>query len=575
MAPEFSVREIPFSRSGAWFGLSPVVGSAVYAKHLHVVSHRNGMNPVLSLVPVTDDYEVGASPETVRWQADGGQITAVFSATDTLRIRGSGLGLRIAAAQPTLTPFSGTYFFTDPTGGAVFTSYETGHRFRLTLLSGIWACVGAQQLGTADRAVVVGADGGPWEVAIEELATARPPYRPGTTFDHDVAAVRTAFNRFADTVAPWRTERTPAAELACYVLWSATVAPSGFVTRPTVLMSKHWMDKVWSWDHCFNALSLAAGAPELCWDQFQVVFDHQDTHGALPDSITHSEVLRNFVKPPIHGWTLSRLRERLPQGLPDTATAYRRLVLWTRFWLDHRRAPGRHLPHYEHGNDSGWDNATVFAEERLVQSADLAAFLVLQMKELAALATDLGDTSARWAEQADDMLNAMLTELWDGHRFTSRGALTDVQRTSESLLDLMPLVLGEHLPRHIFDELCSGVEQHLTHIGLATELPTSPHYEADGYWRGPVWAPATVLLEDGLRRGGAVELADRISTRFRDTCEKSGFAENFDALTGEGLRDRAYTWTAAAYLILAEDAERRAKSNIRRDAGPGEDSPGR
>ncbi|WP_188196411.1 hypothetical protein [Nonomuraea sp. SYSU D8015] len=30
-----------------------------------------------------------------------------------------------------------------------------------------------------------------------------------------------------------------------------------------------------------------------------------------------------------------------------------------------------------------------------------------------------------------------------------------------------------------------------------------------------------------------------------------GFAENFDARTGEGLGDRAYTWTASAHLILA------------------------
>ena len=42
-----------------------------------------------------------------------------------------------------------------------------------------------------------------------------------------------------------------------------------------------------------------------------------------------------------------------------------------------------------------------------------------------------------------------------------------------------------------------------------------------------------------------------ISDRFRALCEKSGFAENFDAQTGAGLRDRAYTWTASAYLILA------------------------
>jgi hypothetical protein len=72
-----------------------------------------------------------------------------------------------------------------------------------------------------------------------------------------------------------------------------------------------------------------------------------------------------------------------------------------------------------------------------------------------------------------------------------------------------------------------------------------------------VWAPATVLIEDGLRRGGFTDLADDISGRFRATCEGSGFAENFDALTGAGLRDRAYTWTASAYLLLAAAFERR------------------
>ncbi len=59
---------------------------------------------------------------------------------------------------------------------------------------------------------------------------------------------------------------------------------------------------------------------------------------------------------------------------------------------------------------------------------------------------------------------------------------------------------------------------------------------------------------DGLRRAGADELADEVSARFRGLCERSGFAENFDALTGVGLRDRAYTWTASVYLVLCRDA---------------------
>ena len=33
----------------------------------------------------------------------------------------------------------------------------------------------------------------------------------------------------------------------------------------------------------------------------------------------------------------------------------------------------------------------------------------------------------------------------------------------------------------------------------------------------------------------------------------SGFAENFDAVTGEGLRDRAYTWTASAFLVMCHE----------------------
>jgi glycogen debranching enzyme len=124
----------------------------------------------------------------------------------------------------------------------------------------------------------------------------------------------------------------------------------------------------------------------------------------------------------------------------------------------------------------------------------------------------------------------------------------------------MPIVLGEELPEPIRAVLAARIETHLTAFGLATELPTSPHYQDDGYWRGPVWAPPTVLIEDGLRRAGYVDLADEISARFRALCEKSGFAENFDARSGTGLRDRAYTWTASAYLVLAAAHESRVVS---------------
>ncbi|WP_328745304.1 trehalase family glycosidase [Streptomyces sp. NBC_00285] len=562
--PAFSVHDIPFSTYGSWFGISPVVAEKTYAEDLHLVSHQNGMHAVLRLVPLDSatgdraETRVEATPGLLSWTGTQGRVDLAYESPDTVRLRGAGLPLRISAAARTLTPFSGTYFFRDPAADAyVFTSYETGCRYRVTVLAGTADAFGGQALGSADRGLTVAADAdGRWEIAVEELDTSRPPHVSTTAFAKVVEAAHNSFADFVDTVAPWRTSATPAAELAAYVLWSATVRPAGLVTRPGVLMSKHWMDKVWSWDHCFNALALAPGYPELALDQFQLPFDHQDESGALPDSVTHSEVLRNFVKPPIHGWAFGRLRRRLPTppGRADLEGTYDRLERWTEFWLTARRAPGAELPHYQHGNDSGWDNATTFDPARVVVTADLAAFLTLQLRELATLATHLDrpDDALRWTRTAEATQEAMLAQLWKGDRFVAQGADGGDTWDSSSLLDLMPIVLGEYLPDDIGAVLADRIEAHLTPYGLATELPTSPHYLADGYWRGPIWAPATVLVEDGLRRAGHHRLSDEISARFRGLCETHGFAENFDALTGTGLRDRAYTWTAAAYLLLAE-----------------------
>ncbi|MFF5218794.1 amylo-alpha-1,6-glucosidase [Micromonospora sp. NPDC000442] len=558
--PTFSIQEIPFSYHGSWFSISPVVAAHTQAPELHLVSHQTGMHPVLRLTP-SADTTVTASAALLTWRNRTGLIELTYDGRDAVRLRGRGIGLRIAAAQDTLTPFSGTYLFHDPVDDSyVFTSYETGRRYRVTSLSGHLRAVGAEALGTAERAVELPAEH-PWEIAVEEYESARRRYPGDRHFDQLVGSVAAEFASFVDRLAPWRSSETPAAELATYVLWSATVAPAGFLTRPAVLMSKHWMNKVWSWDHCFNALALAEADADLAWHQFHIPFDHQDPTGALPDSVAHSEVLHNYVKPPVHGWALRQLRQRLSRPLPrdELSDIYHRLTRWTTFWLDHRRVPGHQLPHYQHGNDSGWDNATTFDGARTIEAPDLAALLLLQLYQLADLAAELQlpEEVAQWSRTARHVRGELLSELWDGQRFVARSARTGQPRSSASLLDLMPIVLGTDLPAEVSAGLAGGLKRHLTAHGLATEPVDSPHYVADGYWRGPIWAPATVLIEDGLRRAGHVGLADEISHRFRALCEKSGFAENFDAETGAGLRDRAYTWTASSYLLLAAAHERR------------------
>ncbi len=247
-------------------------------------------------------------------------------------------------------------------------------------------------------------------------------------------------------------------------------------------MSKHWMDKVWSWDHCFNALALARSDPGLALDQFLAVFDHQTETGALPDSITHSEVLYNFVKPPIHGWMFSLLRERMPTPIRSETLAevYRRLSAWSRYWLDHRRAPGSALPFYEHGNDSGWDNSTVFDADRLIESPDLAAFLVLQLDELAHLAAEVApDEAAGWEAEADAVAAALVDQLWDGSRLFARSVIGHRAASTSSLLTALPIVAAERLPAASLMALASQIDGtphrlRTSHRAASTRRTTTP-----------------------------------------------------------------------------------------------------
>lgn len=556
----FDIHDIPFSRRGSWLDVSPVIGLHATSPDLHLVSHQTGMHAVLRFEPLVDgrpvETTVTATPAVLTWSCDDGTIEAVFETIDAVRLRGRGVGLRIVDAASVLTPFTGTYVLRDPMDGSVvFTSYETGRRYRVTSILGEIEVDGAEALGANERAVT--ARGTEWEVVIEEFETARPAFAAGPSFDDAVSAVRAEFAEYLDAVADWRTEATPAADLAAYVMWSATVAPGGFVARESILMSKHWMDKVWSWDHCFNALALAAADPALALDQWLAPFDHQEASGALPDSFTHSEVLYNFVKPPIHGWAFALLRERARQPLTveQLRAVYDPLTRWSCFWLDARRAPGHRLPHYQHGNDSGWDNSTVFDVDRVVESPDLAAFLAAQLDVLAGLADELqtGEGEA-WRRERDGLIEALLAQQWQGDHFVAIGVLSGRPSAISSLLTKLPIVAAALLPGDVADAVARDIETHLTEWGLATQRVDTPEYEPDGYWRGPIWAPSTVLIEHGLRASGHIALADEVSARFRRLCESSGFAENFDAVTGEGLRDRAYTWTASAYLVLARDA---------------------
>ena len=346
--------------------------------------------------------------------------------------------------------------------------------------------------------------------------------------------------------------------LGAYINWSAYISPRGFLTRPAMLMSKNHMTNVWSWDHCFNALALSSKNPEAAWEQFMLIFDFQDETGRLPDSVNDSKIIRNYVKPPIHGWALMKMLENgMALTREQIAEAYSKLAKLTHWWLNYRDFDGDGLPEYAHGNDSGWDNSTVFAAVPPVCSPDLQAFLIVQIDALCELSErlNLPEKSKMWRAESENLLKLFLDKCFaDGLPVAFRSGSNEIIE-NRSLLPYLSLILGEKLPEGIRKKMIEKIKSggFISDHGFATEALDSPAYRADGYWRGPIWAPSTVILCDGMRKCGEGALAKEAAQKFLRMCQKSGFAENFNAVTGEGLRDRAYTWTSSGAFILARE----------------------
>lgn len=375
----------------------------------------------------------------------------------------------------------------------------------------------------------------------------------------DIAEIEQEWNLFLSKIPDVPARYRESAVRSWYNLWASTVPPAGNYKYPTVVMSMEFMSSVWSWDHCFNALALAQANPELGLFQFFTPFEKQAKNGVLPDYVNPDlEVVFGVTKPPIHGWCFSKLMDSGIQDPKILRKAYLHLSKWTHWWLDYNDSDHDGLPEYSMGCDSGWDNSTVFDLGYFVESPDLTAFLVLQMRCLARIARRLKMKNAEktWSKKADVLLEKLDKHFWEDDCYNAKvSGSHKSDKSPTSLIVLETLVLGHLLDPHKRSSMIERLKKmFLTDYGLATECYYGPYYKSDNYWRGAIWAPSTYLIVDGLMDAGETQLALEIARKFCDMIAftAQGDFENFNALTGEGLRASGYTWTSSVNILLQQ-----------------------
>ncbi len=563
-----NLEQVPFSKAGSYLAFSIISeksnstleSNQDRALYLRTV-HGSGLRELLRVELINHGeivpYKIKATPTMLTLEAEEGKVNFCFGGSKVINVKGKGVGVRLILDNlknyDNLQPY-GDYW------QLIAFSHDIKMMF-IPLIGELkvdapWEVmksshIMAEFIPGADRQI---------EFILEEFETSWEEKEYKSEFDLSHQIVEEEYQSWLEKTIQVKDEFENERELAAYVNWTSQVDPEGFNKRKAMYMSKNHMTNVWSWDHCFNAMALIQNNPQLSWDQYMFMFDHQQENGVLPDSVNDKSRSWSFVKPPIHGWALKWMMERSEHiGQKQIEEAYQPLSRWTNWWFTYRDSDKDGIPEYTHGNDSGWDNSTVFHRGAPIESPDLTSFLVLQMEVLADLANLLGkdDEAAQWSVKSKDLLSKMIEHSWNGDKFIAPfSGSHQCFDEGDSLLLYIPIILGKRLPAHIRKKLIADLKEKgrfLTDYGLATESIKSSYYESDGYWRGPIWAPSTMILVEGLKQAGETKIAEEVAYKFCNMVKKSGMAENFDAVTGSGLRDRAYTWTSSVFLIFANE----------------------
>ncbi len=554
---KLDIKEIPFSRYGSYFCISQEKDNeAVFIRDVHGGDDAPSKLFQVDIVKdgVEMDYIIHASEISVSFYLkDQSECVAeiIIPEEDELHIKVHDVELRLRATK-------GKYDSLMELEDGMYEYHIYPKELKLMIMNlngelsvnAPWNIIGNDYI---DMRLING------HFVIESYRTVyqKKEYLP---FSQGKEQVEVLYKEWFDSMRKGyeQAEYLPSLERASYITWSSVVHPDGALKDYAMYMSKLWMYNIWSWDNCFNALNLGEQYPELAYAQLKIFMDTQDESGAYPDFVNDKFISYNCIKPPVFAYVYEQLMERNDyfkdeQRLRRVYESTKKVMTY----YEEYRTYQERLPHYKHGNDSGWDNASLFHVGMPVEAPDLASFLIRSFDILSSFAERLGEKeeAEQFKNQADTLFNLILERLYDEDGFFGRvGKNGEKIEIRSSLILRLPVIIGYRLDKSIMDHLVSDLEGNFeTKFGLATECLKSNYYRENGYWLGPIWAPVTYLFIHALKNNGYEEVGNRLRDKFLDLTLTGGMAENFNPLTGKGLVDTSFTWTSSVFLLLLDD----------------------
>lgn len=194
-----------------------------------------------------------------------------------------------------------------------------------------------------------------------------------------------------------------------------------------------------------------------------------------------------------------------------------------------------------------FDVPNCMREHFWVEDVAFNAILTVALRDLAAIARELGvGADAKLFETYAEKIETAMKQHFctDGICYSLEGEKrTPIKVDTWNLF--MPLYAGILSPeeaRLLIEEYLLDKQKFWTPYAVPSTALDDPHYEVDGFWRGPTWMAPNWFIYKGLKRYGYDELAAQLREKSVAMIDKSGFREHYDPQTGIGLGAHDFTW---------------------------------
>jgi len=547
------------------FAAAEILKKGIYLRSARGKS--TGKKAALKIIPTFNGNPAEYFCETlfneIQVKTDNGNIGLTFADEDTILIKGKGKNMGLIL--DTMATFKFDYILEIPsTSGQCFsvTSYKTLTKYLVYAISGkisldqnYYGDEYFQKETLVSRLKAEGEEG--FLIAIKEIE--------GNMIAHDLnlydyekcrTDMQDRLNEFRSHYTQPSEEWKETFDLCTYTLWSTGVRASGKLKKEMIMMSNSAATSAWAYDAGLTAYGLALAHPQIAMNQITNFFDRMDELGAIPGSINDCSEKFLFLKAPAQGLFLSRLLKMIETDRDAKQHLYECLEKELRYYQRYKDSNQDGICEYHQGNEATLDNSTTFDQVEVIDSPCLSAYLIRIMDLLSELAQQLSDeaSAAKWKKEADQLTKKALEYfVTEDLRVVARVTRNGEEIKEEAILPYMFVILGSRLPEDLKKNILRILrEDYLAPYGLASEKLSSPKYEDDGYFRGPVWVQTTLPYVEGIEDCGDKELAEEAAIRFCNAVRKSGSAENFDAKTGKGYRDPVNTTSSGVFLYFYE-----------------------